>query len=71
MPNNRSLTVTEEEVLNFIADGLTQDQIGSKMNKTRRSVEHHCNMAREKLGARTIAHAVAIGFRRGILIKED
>lgn len=68
---NPNLTVTEEEVLNFIADGFTQDEISYKTNKTRRAVEHHCNMIRAKLGAKNIPHAVAIAFRRGILITEE
>lgn len=71
MTANPNLTITEEEVLNFIADGLTQEEIGWRMSKTKRAVEHHCNMIRFKLGAKNVPNAVAIAFRRGILITED
>lgn len=68
---NPNLTVEEEEVLSYIADGMTQEEIGWRMSKTKRAVEHHCNMIRWKLGAKNIPNAVAIAYRREILLTED
>jgi DNA-binding CsgD family transcriptional regulator len=66
---NPNLTDTEERVLYFIADGYTQERIGHQLGGvTKRAVEHHCNMIRAKLGAVNLPHAVAIGFKRGILL---
>lgn len=68
---NPNLTVDEEDVLFKVAAGWTMIEIADKMEKTKRAVEHHCNMIREKLKARNLPHAVSLAYKKGILILEN
>lgn len=61
------LSPTELEVLRLLASGLSMKLIadwrGRSMNTIRRQLER----IREKLGARNAPHAVALGFRKGLV----
>jgi DNA-binding CsgD family transcriptional regulator len=59
-----SLSSREREVLQWIAAGKTQQDVGDILNISGRTVEVHLRSAREKLGALTTAQAVgrAIGL---------
>jgi DNA-binding CsgD family transcriptional regulator len=54
-------------VLELIAEGLTYQQIGSKIGMPGSTARWHASQMMRRLAARSQAHAVAIGFRRGIL----
>lgn len=62
-----SLTASEVEVLRWMAEGKTLQEISVILQKTVSTVKNQGYMLREKLGARTSAQAVAIGFRTGML----
>lgn len=61
------LTGRERDVLARFAQGLRPDRIAERMKLSKRTVDMHAANARAKLGARTIAEAVAIGVRAGLI----
>jgi DNA-binding CsgD family transcriptional regulator len=60
-----TLSTREREVLQWVAAGKSQQDIGDILSISPRTVEVHLRSAREKLGALTTAQAVgrAIGLR--------
>lgn len=61
------LTDRELEVLVRIGSGLTNAQIGRQIYLSEETVKTHVRRLLRKLGARDRAHAVALGFRLGVL----
>jgi DNA-binding CsgD family transcriptional regulator len=62
-----SLTDRERQVLRLLADGHTQAAIARRFDVTERHVHRYCSRVRTKLGACSIAHAVAIAYQTGVL----
>lgn len=62
-----NLTKRELEVLRGIADGEKQEQTALRLHLSVHTLKTYRARTREKLGAHTTAHAVAIAFRLGIL----
>jgi DNA-binding NarL/FixJ family response regulator len=60
-------TVREIEVLRLISDGLANREIGVRLFLSEETVKSHVRHLLAKLQARSRAHAVAVGFRRGLL----
>lgn len=54
-------------VLQAISDGLTNAEIGQLLFITENTVRTHRQSITRKLSARNAVHAVAIGFRIGLL----
>lgn len=61
------ITLRELAVLRLVAEGFTNAEIGEHLFITVRTVKYHSASVRRKLGARTPAHAVALGYRSGLL----
>ena len=61
-PTNR-----EVQVLQLISDGLVNREIGVRLYLSEETVKSHVRHLLAKLQARSRAHAVAIGLRRGII----
>jgi DNA-binding NarL/FixJ family response regulator len=61
-PTNREI-----EVLQLISDGLVNREIGQRLFLSEETVKSHVRHLLAKLQARSRAHAVAIGFRRGLI----
>jgi DNA-binding NarL/FixJ family response regulator len=61
-PTNR-----EVEVLQLISDGLVNREIGVRLFLSEETVKSHVRHLLAKLQARSRAHAVAVGLRRGII----
>jgi len=61
-PTNREI-----EVLQLISEGLVNREIGQRLFLSEETVKSHVRHLLAKLQARSRAHAVAVGFRRGIL----
>jgi len=61
-PTNREI-----EVLQLISEGLVNREIGKSLFLSEETVKSHVRHLLAKLQARSRAHAVAVGFRRGIL----
>jgi DNA-binding NarL/FixJ family response regulator len=60
-------TPREVQVLGLISEGLANREIGKVLFLSEETVKSHVRHLLAKLQARSRAHAVAIGFRRGIL----
>lgn len=65
----RSVTLTERElqVLRGMADGQSNAEIGRELFVSEDTVKTHARRLFRKLGARDRAHAVAAGFRAGLV----
>ena len=57
----------ELEVLQLVADGLVNREIGERLFLSEETVKSHVRHLLAKLQARSRAHAVAAGFRRGLI----
>lgn len=60
-------TMREIEVLQLISDGLVNREIGRRLFLSEETVKSHVRHLLAKLQARSRAHAVAVGFRRGLI----
>jgi DNA-binding NarL/FixJ family response regulator len=60
-------TMREIEVLQLISDGLVNREIGQRLYLSEETVKSHVRHLLAKLQARSRAHAVAVGFRRGLI----
>ena len=60
-------TMREIEVLQLISEGLVNREIGTRLFLSEETVKSHVRHLLAKLQARSRAHAVAVGFRRGII----
>jgi len=60
-------TARELEVLQLVADGLVNREIGQRLFLSEETVKSHVRHLLAKLQARSRAHAVAVGFRRGLI----
>jgi DNA-binding NarL/FixJ family response regulator len=60
-------TSREIEVLQLVADGLVNREIGDRLYLSEETVKSHVRHLLAKLQARSRAHAVAVGFRRGLI----
>ena len=61
------LTIRELEVLSLVSDGLADREIGDGLVLSVHTVNSHLRHIFMKLGALSRAHAVAIGFRHGLI----
>jgi DNA-binding NarL/FixJ family response regulator len=60
-------TPREIEVLQLVSDGLVNREIGARLYLSEETVKSHVRHILAKLQARSRAHAVAVGFRRGLI----
>ncbi len=61
------LTRRELEVLHFLAEGLTSQEIGKALNLSSHTVDWYMNGIQEKLEAKNRQHVVALAFRQGLV----
>lgn len=61
------LTPREIEILKLMADGLFNREISDRLWLAQETVKTHVHHVLTKLGARSRAHAVAIGLRSGLI----
>ena len=66
-PRRPQLTERELQVLNGMADGKSNAEIGRELFVSEDTVKTHARRLFRKLGARDRAHAVASGFRSGLV----
>ena len=62
-----ALTPREIDVLRLIAGGNANKEIAAQLSLTEETVKSHVRHLLAKLQARSRAHAVAVGFRRGLI----
>jgi ATP/maltotriose-dependent transcriptional regulator MalT len=63
----RELSAREVEVLKLISDGLTNQEIARVLSVSVETIKSHIRNLLARLAVRSRSHAVAVGFRRGIL----
>ena len=66
-PADINLTRRELEVLHFLADGMTSQEIGKILNLSSHTVDWYMNGIQEKLNAHNRQHVVALAFRNGLI----
>lgn len=64
------LSPRQQEVLNYLKDGLTNPEIAVKLGVTERTVKAHCQEVFDRLGARNRTAAVASAMRLGLFDDE-
>ncbi|MBO0910515.1 MAG: response regulator transcription factor [Acidobacteria bacterium] len=62
------LTDRESEILNLLAEGLSNPQIAARLKVSRNTVKFHVSSIIGKLGAKSRTEAVALALRRGLII---
>jgi len=60
-------TPREIQVLQLVSDGLVNREIGERLFLSEETVKSHVRHLLAKLNARSRAHAVSVGFRRGLI----
>lgn len=61
------LSPTETRLIQLFADGRQRNEIAAELGVSEETIKTYLKKAYARLGARNAAHAVAIGFRNGIL----
>ena len=62
-----TLTIRETEILNELASGLTNRQIGKRLQISENTVRNHVKSLLDKLEVSDRTEAATIAMRRGIL----
>jgi DNA-binding NarL/FixJ family response regulator len=67
LPPRQPLTQLEVDTLQLIADGFTNREIAELLGVADETIKARMRMIFSKLGTRSRSHAVALGFRQGLL----
>ncbi|MEL7434577.1 MAG: response regulator transcription factor, partial [Chloroflexota bacterium] len=70
-PMVESLTERESEVLNLLAEGMTNKEIASELVVTERTIKFHVSAILGKLDAVNRTEAVSIALQQGLLTSAD
>jgi DNA-binding CsgD family transcriptional regulator len=65
------LSPRQQEVLQYLKEGLTNPEIATRLGVTERTVKAHCQEVFDRLGARNRTAAVAAAKRLGLLSKRS
>jgi DNA-binding CsgD family transcriptional regulator/tetratricopeptide (TPR) repeat protein len=65
--NPQGLTAKEIEVLSLLALGDSNAQLGRRLHRSTKTIDHHVSSILEKLGVRTRAEALAAAYALGIV----
>lgn len=63
----QTLSRRQQELLGLLAEGITLVDVAKKLHIGESTVKSTARDLYTRLGARTAAHAVAIGYERGLL----
>jgi LuxR family transcriptional regulator, quorum-sensing system regulator SdiA len=66
-PIDTRMTRREMEVLNYLADGLTSNEISRILKISNHTVDWYMNGIQDKLNAKNRQHVVALSFRLGLV----
>ena len=61
------LSPRQQEVLELTAEGCDRADLAERLYISKHTAIYHQKLIRQKLCARSMAHAVAVGFRTGVL----
>lgn len=65
--NTRSFTPREAQILNMIAQGLTNGEVGRKLGISSKTVDNHRTRIMAKLGVNSRAQLLAVALKSGLL----
>jgi DNA-binding CsgD family transcriptional regulator len=65
------LTTKEIEVLALLAQGLRNKEIGQRLSRSTRTIDHHIAAIFTKLGVATRAEAVSAAYRLGVIVSKS
>lgn len=65
--SSAELSAREVEVLQLIADGLTNDEIAAQLYLGVETIKTHAKHIKQRLGGRNRVHVVALALRRGLV----
>jgi DNA-binding NarL/FixJ family response regulator len=65
--SSNELSDREKEILNLMAEGLTDKEIANRLNIAESTAKNHVSNILVKLDAINRTHAVSIGYQKGIL----
>jgi DNA-binding NarL/FixJ family response regulator len=63
----KELTEKQLMVAQLLSDGLTVEEIAAERHRSVQTIRKHVEQARDRLGARNLAHLVALGLRQGMI----
>lgn len=66
--HGNKLSKREQEVLELMSDGLSNPEIARRLVTSTHTAISHTRKVIAKLEATSRAHAVAVGFRRGLIV---
>ena len=66
-PHEFELSERERQVIEALAEGLTNVEIGERLGISGLTVKSHVSRLCARMGARSRAHAVAIAYQEGVL----
>lgn len=66
-PDGMKLTPKQQQVLELMADGLSNIEIGARLFMAENTAKHHTMAIFATLRARNRTHAVSLGWRYGLL----
>ncbi|MHA6685357.1 response regulator transcription factor [Mesorhizobium sp. A556] len=67
MPKARLLTERQEDILFLLSQGSSSKEIARRFGVSHRTVEHQVDAIKKRLGAKNVAHAVAIAVAQAII----
>ena len=59
------LTPVQRKVVTLIAEGMSKQDVAGKVFTSHRTVGNHISEIKLRLGAKTLAHAVALAIKTG------
>jgi DNA-binding CsgD family transcriptional regulator len=62
----QTLTERQEDILFLLSRGFSSKEVAQRLGTSHRTVEHQTAVIKTKLGARNLAHAIAIGITQSI-----
>jgi DNA-binding NarL/FixJ family response regulator len=65
--NLRALTEKQLMIAQRLSDGLTVEEIAAERHRSVQTIRKHVEQARDRLGARNLAHLVALTLRQGMI----
>jgi DNA-binding NarL/FixJ family response regulator len=65
--NLKELTEKQLMIAQLLSDGLTVEEIAAERHRSVHTIRKLLEQARDRLGARNMAHLVALGLRQGMI----
>lgn len=69
--NGDPLSYRETRALYWLSHGLTNKQVADRLHISEATVKNHVGAVLRKMGANDRAHAVRLGFERGVLRADE